>query len=136
MMRYDPGLIEKLSKRLGKTPKYIREQISKKAFNDDISPEAELAKWARSHGISAESYIRKLAPNIQSQIYAHPSNNNNGSSKSSVFRIIQLGKKKDEWYNLWWVQLLIAFFVVGILANIISQILGTYFIYKLGLTKP
>jgi len=77
-----------------------------------------------------------LPSNIQNQIYSQLPSNNGTSLKSPVFRILQIGKKEDEWYNLWWVQLLIAFFVVGILANIISQILGVYLINLLGLTKP
>lgn len=137
MKRYNPELIKKVSTRLNKTPKYIREQISKRALKHNISPEAELANWARSLKISADPYIRKLPANVQDQIYSRPSPNiNDNSPKSSVLRIIQIGKKEDEWYNLWWVQLLIAFFVVGILAGTISQILGSYSTNLLGLTKP
>jgi hypothetical protein len=136
MKRYDPGLIEKIGKRTSKDLKYIRERISQRALNHNISPEAELANWARSLGISADPYIRRLPPNVQSQIYSPPSSSNNNLPKSSVLRIVRFGKKENEWYNLWWVQLLIAFLVVGILANIISQIFGVYFTNLLGLTKP
>lgn len=137
MKRYNPELIKKVGEKLKKHPKYIREQISKRALKHNISPEAELASWARSLRISADPYIRKLPANVQDQIYSWSSPNNNGNfPKSSVLRIVQLGKKEDEWYNIWWVQLLIAFFVVGILAGTISQIFGLYFTNLLGLTKP
>ncbi|KKP60706.1 MAG: hypothetical protein UR54_C0009G0036 [Candidatus Roizmanbacteria bacterium GW2011_GWA2_34_18] len=56
MKKYDSKLIKKLSEKLNKPSKYIVEQISKRAFIDNIAPEAELAKWARSYKISANSY--------------------------------------------------------------------------------
>ncbi len=136
MSRYNPDLIKKISQKLNKAPTYIREQISRRALRHNILSEAELANWARSLGISADSYIRTLSPSVQSQILSTPSPVKNYFSKPSVLRIVQLGKKENEWYNLWWVQLLIAFFVVGILASTISQILGVYFTNSLGLTKP
>lgn len=139
MKRYNPELIGKISKKLNHAPKYIREQISKRALKDNISPEAELAKWARSLNISADSYIRKLPANTQDQIYSRPSQNSDYSPKLSVLRIVQLGKKENEWYNLWWVQLLFAFFIVGILAGtisgILSQIVGTYLTNLMGLIR-
>ena len=137
MIRYSPELIKRLSEKLNKPPKYIRELISKRALKHNISPEAELANWARSLNISADAYIRKLPANVQNQIYSRSSSNLNGNfPKSSVLRIIQIGKKEDEWYNFWWVQLLIAFFVIGILAGTISQVLGAYLTNLVGLTKP
>jgi|SRR3989344_678356 len=133
MIRHDPKLIKKLSEKLNKPEKYIREQISKRARRDNISSESALAKWAQSYKIPTSSYIRQLAPNIQSQIYSHPpAIDNNGSTKPQIFRIIQIGRDKDRWFNLWWVQV----FVLGILASVISQIAGTFFTNILGLTKP
>lgn len=133
MIRYNPKLIKRLGEKLNKPEKYIREQISKRARKDNISSEAALAKWAQLYRIPISSYVRQLPPNIQSQIYSPlPITNNNGSPKSQIFRIVQIGRGKDRWYNLWWVQV----FVLGILASFISQIAGTFFTNALGLTKP
>lgn len=136
MKRYDPELIKKIAEKTGKNTKYIRERISQRALSHNISPEAELANWARSLRISASTYIRKLSSSVQSQIYSPPQSNNSISPKHSVIKIVQFGKKEDEWYNQWWVQLLIAFFILGILASTISQVLSTWITNSIGLTKP
>lgn len=134
MRKYKPELIKKVSERLNKPPKYIREQISKRALKHNFSPEAELANWARSLKISADPYIRKLPGSVQAQIYSRPiPNTRNNSLQPSVLRIVQIGKKENEWYNQWWVQVFFAFFVVGITAGTIANILGALLISWLGI---
>lgn len=134
MRRYNPELIKRVSDRLNKPPKYIRERISQRALRHNISPEAELANWARSLKISADTYIRKLPGSIQAQIYSQPSSNTRSNSlQPSVLRIVQIGKKENEWYNQWWVQVFIAFFVVGITAGTIANILGVLLINLFGI---
>ncbi len=132
MKKYSPELIEKIAKKLDKSPKYIREQISKKALANNISPEAQLANWARSLKISATPYIGKLKGSDQAQIYSRPVPNNTGViSKPSMLRIVRFGKKEEEdrWYNNAWVQIVF----VGIGAGTIAQVLGNWFSKLLGI---
>ncbi len=139
MPRLDPQLIAKLSEKLNKKPQYIREQLSKRARRHKVLSEAELAIWANELKIGTSNYVRKLAPHVQDQIssYFSPSKKGASSSKPSRFRLfIQTDKKSDHWYNIWWVQLIVAFLLVGIIAGTISQILGAYFADLLGITNP
>ena len=140
MRKYDSELIKKLSAKIGTTPNSVLQQISRRAIKHKCAQEAELANWARSEGISANSYIRKLPPHIQAQIYSGVSSNSNYSVPTTVLRIAKIGKKENEWYNIWWVQLLFAFLIVGVLAGtisgVLSQIFGAYLTNILGLTKP
>lgn len=134
MRKYNPELIKKISDKISKPLKYILEQISKRALQHNIAPEAELATWARSLKISADSYIRKLPDSIHAQIYSRPSSNTrNNLLQPSVLRIVQIGKKENEWYNQWWFQVFFAFFVVGITAGTIANILGALLINQLGI---
>lgn len=134
MKKYDYELIEKLSQKTGSTPKSIREQISRRALKHNVSEEAELANWARSKKISASSYIRLLTPDIKAQIYSRPTHPSiNRASQSTSLRIVQIGKKENEWYNQWWVQVFFAFFVVGITAGTIANIVGALLISLLGI---
>ncbi len=66
--RLDQKLLKKLAQRLGKTEKYLREQVSKKAGKLGISSEAFLILWAKKEGIGTAVYQRKLPPNIQSEV--------------------------------------------------------------------
>jgi len=127
MSKYDP-LAEKIAEKIGKPKNYIVQRISQKARAKGILPEVEMVNWAKSLKIPYGAYANKLDGDIKSQIYPRPSSvNGDVLSKSSVFKIVRIGKKDNQWYNLWWVQLLIAFFVVGIVAGTISQVLGMYF---------
>lgn len=120
MVRLDPGLIKKLSQKLNKDPKYIREQVSKRAVRHHVLSEAELAIWADELDIGASNYIRRQAPHIQSQVnsYFSPRKKDINPPKSGGFRFfIQTDKKADHWYNLWWVQLAVAFLLVGIIGE-------------------
>lgn len=68
--RLDPRLVSKLVERTGKTLKYVREQISKRATRQGISAEAALILWAKEHGIGTATYQRKLDPHLQEQVRA------------------------------------------------------------------
>jgi hypothetical protein len=66
--RLDPRLVKKLVERTGKTLKYVREQISKRASRQGISAEAALILWAKELGIGAATFQRRLDPHIQDQV--------------------------------------------------------------------
>lgn len=139
MARLDPNLIKKLSEKLGKDPKYVREQVSKRSVRHHVRSEAELAIWANDFKIGTSNYIRKLSPHIQSEIssYFSPNKKDTGPSKPSGFRFfIQSNREADHWYNIWWVQLTFAFLLVGIVAGTISQVLGAYLVVLLRITNP
>lgn len=66
--RLDPKLLKKLTEKLRKKEKYIREQISIRAGRLGISSEAFLIIWAKKEGIGTALYQRKLSPSIQSEV--------------------------------------------------------------------
>lgn len=66
--RLDKTLLNKLKNNTGKSEKYLREQISKKANRLGISSEAYLVIWAKQLGIGTSIYQRKLSPSIQTEI--------------------------------------------------------------------
>ncbi|PIS14467.1 hypothetical protein COT64_02495 [Candidatus Shapirobacteria bacterium CG09_land_8_20_14_0_10_39_12] len=67
-LRWDPKLLKKLAVKIGKSEKYTREQISKRAGKLGISSKAFLVLWAKKEGIGAAVYQRKLPSNIQAEI--------------------------------------------------------------------
>jgi len=66
--RLDQALLQKISDRTGKTPKYIREQVSKRASRLSIASEAALILWARGLGFGTATAFRKLEPHLQEQV--------------------------------------------------------------------
>jgi len=68
ILRLDSKLLEKLTNKTGKSQKYLREQISKKANKLGISSEAAQILWAKEKGLGTASYQRKLSPGIQEEV--------------------------------------------------------------------
>ena len=66
--RYDPELLRKLAGKLRKQEEYIREQISKRAANHIVSPEAYFVHWLMNEKIGAEKYRRPLSQEIKQEI--------------------------------------------------------------------
>jgi len=64
----DQALLTKLSTKIGKTIKYTREQITKRASRNNVSSEAYFVFWLRKEGIGAMKYYRSLPPEIQSEV--------------------------------------------------------------------
>src|SRR5437016_9989564 len=68
MARLDQALLQKLARRLGKTPQYIREQVSRRAGREGVVSSAALVMWARDLGIGVSSAVDKLPPHVQQQL--------------------------------------------------------------------
>lgn len=68
MARLNQTLLHKVSKRLGKTPQYIREQVSRRASREGVASPAALVMWARDLGIGVASAMDKLPAHLQQQL--------------------------------------------------------------------
>ncbi len=68
--RLDRGLLNKLVRKTGKSLKYVREQVSKRAARLGLSAEAALILWAKEFGIGTSTFQRRLDPHIQEQVRA------------------------------------------------------------------
>jgi hypothetical protein len=68
MARLNQTLLQKVADRLGKTPKYIREQVSRRASREGVASAAALVMWARDLGIGVASALEKLPPHVQQQL--------------------------------------------------------------------
>jgi TIR domain-containing protein len=68
MARLDQALLQKVARRLGKTPQYIREQVSRRAGREGVLSSAALVMWARDLGIGVASAVEKLPPHVQQQL--------------------------------------------------------------------
>lgn len=66
--KLDQRLLEKLSKKTGKPVPRLREQISRKASSLGITSEAALARWAIAERIGIGRFLRKLPPEMRSQV--------------------------------------------------------------------
>lgn len=66
--RLNQKLFRKLAKKTRKPEKYIREQISKRASRQGISPEAVQILWAKEFGIGTTTFQRSLPPHVQEQV--------------------------------------------------------------------
>lgn len=68
MARLDQALLHKIARRLGKTPQYIREQVSRRAGREGVVSSAALVMWGRDLGIGVASAVDKLPPHVQQQL--------------------------------------------------------------------
>jgi len=67
-LHLDDGLLEKIATKLGKTQKYVREQISKRAARFSIASPAAQILWAKELGIGTGVALRRLPPHVQEQV--------------------------------------------------------------------
>jgi hypothetical protein len=66
--RLDEHILEKLVEKSGKSTKYIREQISKRASRRGVSSETVLVLWAKEFGVGTARYQQSLPPYINQEI--------------------------------------------------------------------
>jgi hypothetical protein len=98
--RLSPGLLVKLSKKTGKSEKYLREQISTRANRNGVSSEAYFVYWLTKEKIHCAVYQRSLSNNIRNEIRGlidkeiassrTPSRRQKIQSVAKVFRIKRL----------------------------------------------
>lgn len=78
--RLDPKLLKKLANKIGKSEKYVREQVSKKATRHRVSSEAYFVHLLLSENIGASQFRRSLSPQIQGEILSL------GGESSNIFQ--------------------------------------------------
>ena len=66
--RLDPELLRKLALRRGKSQKYIREQISRRASKSGRCSEAELVLWCNSASIPTTRYLNKQTQRVRTEV--------------------------------------------------------------------
>lgn len=64
----DRKLLSKLAKKLGKSEKYIGEQVSKRAARESMFPAAYFVCWLNKEKIPCSVYLRRLPEPVQNQI--------------------------------------------------------------------
>jgi len=67
--RIDENLLQKIAQKTGKSKKYVREQISKRASRFSVNSEAAEILWAKELGIGTATALRKLPPYMQEQVH-------------------------------------------------------------------
>lgn len=117
--RLDKNLLAKLIIKTGKSEKYLREQISKKANKLGIYSEAVLVILAKQAGIGTSRYQRLLSPHIQAEIRSIYQAN--GESRKQIIIEKTIKGKRNESAN--------QNFVERMVSDIISKVI-------IGVLKP
>jgi hypothetical protein len=132
MKTLNPKIVEKLTRDLKVAPQTVKNNVSSLARKN---PGASLNALAHVYAMQNGKSVLALLSKEDKQSF--PAQNNMPISASAPIsknlRIIQIGKEPDRLYNNWLVQLLIAFFLVGIVAGTIAQVLGIFLAKKLGI---
>jgi uncharacterized protein (TIGR02391 family) len=68
LKRLDDGLLKKMAGKTGKSEKYLREQISRKASKQGISSAAGQIVWAKELQIGTANALRKSAPEVREEV--------------------------------------------------------------------
>jgi uncharacterized protein (TIGR02391 family) len=68
MAHLNPALLAKVAGKTGKSVKYVREQISKRAGRLGISSEAALILWAKEYKLGTSLYQRQQSAHVQEQV--------------------------------------------------------------------
>ncbi len=66
--RLDQTLLAKIAKKIGKSEKYVRELISKRASRQHVASEAAQVVWAKELGLGVAAALRRLEPHVQEQV--------------------------------------------------------------------
>jgi hypothetical protein len=70
---YNEKLLTRLASKLDKSPKYIREQISKRAGSLGVLPETYFVLWLMENRISASKYVKNLEAGTRAEIQQNKS---------------------------------------------------------------
>ena len=135
MKTLSPKIIKKLSEDLGLSESTIKKNIYLLAKQYPRATKNALAQiYAQQNG---KTVLRMLSRDDRQTLPTTGAPIDADSPKQAGLRVlVQTAKDPGHWYNVWWVQLIIAFLIVGIIAGTISQILGGYFMRLLGITNP
>lgn len=134
MRTLNPKIIDKLVSDLGVAKQTIKNNVTSLAKKyPSATPNALAHLYALKKGKSVKRLLDKEDKQSFPQIVT-PTIPKDISVQKSL-KVIQIGKNPDSFYNKWWVQLLVAFFVVGILAGTIAQVLGVYIAVRLEITN-
>ncbi len=85
----DSTLLTKLSTKVRKSEKYIREQISLRASHEGISSQAYFVKWLNEEKIPCAIYQRSLSDSVKNEIRAKPPQNTSAKIGNSRAQKIQ-----------------------------------------------
>lgn len=122
--RLNTKILLKLSLKLGKSEKYIREQISKKANRKGFSSEAILILWAKENNIGTTHYENALNPSIRNEVRDHLSSayNQTKNTHAVYLRKNSIYSRGEKENNTWqWIRdHIIAEIIVGIILILIS----------------
>lgn len=132
----NPKIVKKLSKDLALSESTIKKNIYLLAKRYPQATKNALAQiYAQQN---RKTVLRMLSKDDRETLPSTGAPIDVGSPKQAGLRVlVQTDKEPDHWYNIWWVKLIVAFLIVGIIAGTISQILGNYFFMKLlGVTNP
>lgn len=126
-------IVDRLTFNLGVAKQTIRNNVTSLARKyPGTTPNALAHLYAQKKGKSVLSLLdeedKQSFPQVSTPIIPKD------ATIQRSLKVIQIGKNPDSFYNKWWVQLLIAFFVVGIFAGTIAQVLGIYIAVKFGIT--
>lgn len=88
---YDTVLLQKLAKKIGKSEKYIREQISRRAKG--FSPAAYFVYWLTKAGVPSVVYQRSLSDSIKDETRTLLQQNQPSKIKTTTAQKIRYAKK-------------------------------------------
>ena len=92
--RLDPRLLEKLSKKTGKSVQYLREQISRKGARQGVSSEAALVLWCRRFGVGATAYLNKQDSFVRDEVREASTAPSNGAPQTLLRGKVASGNRK------------------------------------------
>lgn len=133
MKTLSPKIVKKLSKDLVLSESTIKKNIYLLAKRYPRATANALAQiYAQQNGKT----VLRLMDNEDRQTLPSGAPARGTSPKHTGLKVlVQTDKEPDHWYNNFWVQLILAFLLTGIIAGTIAQILGAYLTNLLGITN-
>src|SRR5258705_5973705 len=127
------NLISKIAEKTGNKQRSIITQIGRKAGKNNTSSETAMINWANELGIKTLSYIKKMAPALQSEIRSSGKKTGYKQESFQPF-FVKSNQRKIIWYNKWLVQLIFAF-IIGVFGGTLSGVISGYIQKLLGIIK-